>query len=202
MAFPEVAILAGTVSTFLFVVSYLPMLVKAYRSKDLASYSVSNLLLANVGNGVHSVYVFSLPAGPLWALHTFYVVSSAVMLFWWWRYRSRGRTRGNTGEGTRVGRSTDSTGQRFSAEHDVHAMHTGSGRIDLGLAGSDAGQRANRPGTRGGVEAEVPGRRAHHLGGELAGGVEQPDERALHRRAFGENPALQDRLVDCIDAGR
>ena len=62
MAEVNVAVVAGTVSTFIFVGSYLPMLVKALRSKDLSSYSVWNLVLANVGNGVHSIYVFSLPA--------------------------------------------------------------------------------------------------------------------------------------------
>ena len=50
------------------------MLGKAVRSKDLASYSRSNLVLANVGNAVYSVYVFNLPPGPIWMLHTFYVV--------------------------------------------------------------------------------------------------------------------------------
>ena len=48
------------------------MLVKAYRTRDLSSYSLGNILLANVGNAVHSVYVFSLPPGPLWVLHSFY----------------------------------------------------------------------------------------------------------------------------------
>ena len=51
------------VSTLLFVVSYLPMLVKAFRTRDLESYSLGNLVLANVGNAVHSIYVFSLPPG-------------------------------------------------------------------------------------------------------------------------------------------
>ena len=60
----DVPVLAGTVSTLLFVVSYLPMLVKAFRTRDLESYSLGNLLIANVGNGVHSIYVFSLPHGP------------------------------------------------------------------------------------------------------------------------------------------
>ena len=41
------------------------MLGKAARTKDLASYSIGNIVLANAGNLVHSVYVFSLPAGPL-----------------------------------------------------------------------------------------------------------------------------------------
>jgi uncharacterized protein with PQ loop repeat len=85
----EAGVVAGTLSTTLFVISYLPMLIKAFRTRDLRSYSAGNLVVANVGNLVHSVYVFSLPPGPLWILHTFYVVSSALMLFWWWRYRSR-----------------------------------------------------------------------------------------------------------------
>lgn len=58
------------------------MLVKAFRTRDLASYSRSNLLIANVGHGVHSVYVFSLPFEPIWFLHGFYLASTAVMLVW------------------------------------------------------------------------------------------------------------------------
>ena len=82
-------IVAGIVSTVLFVVSYLPMLVKAFCTRDLESYSLGNLLLANVGNGVHSIYVFSLPPGPIWFLHGFYVVSTAVMLLWHRLYAGR-----------------------------------------------------------------------------------------------------------------
>ena len=80
MDWHDFPILAGTVSTLLFVVSYMPMLVKAFRTRDLESYSLGNLVIANVGNGVHSIYVFSLPPGPIWVLHSFYVVSTAVML--------------------------------------------------------------------------------------------------------------------------
>jgi uncharacterized protein with PQ loop repeat len=85
----SVAVLAGTVSTVLFGLSTLPMLVKAARTKDLTSYSRGNMVLANVGNAVHSIYVFQLPAGPIWALHAFYLVSSALMLFWHLRYARR-----------------------------------------------------------------------------------------------------------------
>lgn len=84
----EAGTLAGIVSTTLFVASYLPMLYKAVRSRDLTSYSLGNLVIANVGNGVHTIYVLSLPPGPLWALHGFYLGSSALMLLWWWRFRS------------------------------------------------------------------------------------------------------------------
>ena len=82
----DLPILAGVVSTTLFVTSTLPMLAKAWRTRDLSSYSLGQLLLANLGNLVYSVYVFSLPAGPIWALHSFYVVSTATMLVWFLRY--------------------------------------------------------------------------------------------------------------------
>lgn len=88
MALP---VLAGMVSTAVFAGSVLPMLLKAARTRDLSSYSRGNLVLANVGNAVHSIYVFHLPAGPIWLLHAFYVITSALMLFWWIRYRPRSR---------------------------------------------------------------------------------------------------------------
>ena len=66
-----IPVLAGAVSTVIFASSTLPMLVKAARTKDLSFYSLGNILLANLGNLVHSIYVFQLPAGPIWALHTF-----------------------------------------------------------------------------------------------------------------------------------
>jgi hypothetical protein len=81
--------LAGLTSTVIFAVSTVPMLAKAYHSRNLSSYSLGNIVLANVGNGVHSVYVVSLPPGPIWALHTFYLVSSALMLGWYLRYGLR-----------------------------------------------------------------------------------------------------------------
>lgn len=84
----DVAILAGVMSTGLFAMSYLPMLVKAARTKDLSSYSLGNLAITNAGNLVHSIYVFSLPVGPIWFLHAFYLVASALMLLWFLRYRA------------------------------------------------------------------------------------------------------------------
>jgi hypothetical protein len=84
----DLAVLAGVLSTGLFAMSYLPMLVKAARTKDLSSYSLGNIAITNVGNAVHSVYVFSLPLGPIWFLHTFYLVASALMLMWFLRYRA------------------------------------------------------------------------------------------------------------------
>jgi uncharacterized protein with PQ loop repeat len=90
----SLAVLAGSASTVLFAISTLPMLIKAARTKELNSYSRGNLVLANVGNAVHSVYVFQLPAGPIWALHSFYILASGLMLFWHLRYAKRTSRRG------------------------------------------------------------------------------------------------------------
>jgi hypothetical protein len=48
-------VVAGSVSTAIFVASTLPMLVKAGRTKDLASYSLGNIALANLGNLIYAV---------------------------------------------------------------------------------------------------------------------------------------------------
>lgn len=94
MTTSSLAVLAGFASTALFVTSTLPMLAKAWRTRDLSSYSLGQLLLSNLGNAVYSVYVFSLPPGPVWALHAFYVVSTATMLVWFLRYGMRTCTHG------------------------------------------------------------------------------------------------------------
>jgi hypothetical protein len=86
MATTSIPVLAGIASTVIFASSVLPMLVKARRTKDLTSYSLGNILLANLGNVVYSVYVYSLPPGPIWALHGFYLVSTGLMLVWRLRY--------------------------------------------------------------------------------------------------------------------
>jgi len=79
-------VVAGAVSTAIFVASALPMLMKAFRTKDLKSYSLPNIALSNVGNVIHSVYVYSLPPGPIWVLHSFYLVTTGLMLLWYLRY--------------------------------------------------------------------------------------------------------------------
>jgi len=76
----DIPIIAGTVSTVVFAVSNLPMLRKALRTRDVSSYSLSSLVMINAANVVYSLYVFTLPIGPIWALHTFYLVSCAIMV--------------------------------------------------------------------------------------------------------------------------
>lgn len=100
----DVAILAGVTSTGLFAMSYLPMLVKAARTKDLSSYSLGSLAITNAGNLLYSAYVFSLPVGPIWVLHSFYVVSSALMLTWFLRYRPGRRADAASRRGTNAPR--------------------------------------------------------------------------------------------------
>ena len=72
--------IAGTVSTVVFAVSNLPMLRKALRTRDVSSYSLASVGMINAANVLYSLYVFSLPVGPVWALHTFYLISCAILL--------------------------------------------------------------------------------------------------------------------------
>src|SRR5215212_5379241 len=83
----DISLLAGIMSSSIFTLSHIPMLIRAFRTKDLHSYSAANLVLANLGNAFHWLYVAALPFGPIWFLHSFYTLVSAVMLFWYMHYR-------------------------------------------------------------------------------------------------------------------
>lgn len=48
----------------------------------------------------YAVYVLSLPPGPVWAIHGFYLTSTALMLFWWLRYTRASRRKGPRTERT------------------------------------------------------------------------------------------------------
>src|SRR5262245_3494110 len=117
------------------------MLVKAYRSRDLGSYSLGNIALANLGNAVHAVYVYSLPPGPIWLLHTFYLVSSALMLSWYLRYGLRQPAQSAA---ARMGGSPDA--KRAGADH-VKPVAEVSGHVLLtppAQAGAIAGRAVRR----------------------------------------------------------
>jgi uncharacterized protein with PQ loop repeat len=73
----------------IFALSALPMLLEAAQTKNLASYSLGNIVLSNVGI---VIYVFDLQMGPVWALHSFYLVTTGLMLVWYVRYVVRPRT--------------------------------------------------------------------------------------------------------------
>jgi hypothetical protein len=84
----DIQIIAGSISTVVFVVSSIFMVYKAYATSDLESYSLGNLLFSNLGNLVHWIYISSLPFGPIWFLHAYYTLITALMLFWYFRFRS------------------------------------------------------------------------------------------------------------------
>jgi len=73
---------AGMASTLLFLGSMLPMAARAIRTRDMTSYSRGHLVLTNLGNLAHTVYVVSLPVGPVWALHSAHTGLAALMLVW------------------------------------------------------------------------------------------------------------------------
>ena len=87
----QFALFAGSAAAAIFMISQLPMLIKAGRTKDLASYSFANFGLANIGNVLYAVYVFQLPVGPIWFMHGFSMVVAALMLTWYLRYVPRSR---------------------------------------------------------------------------------------------------------------
>jgi uncharacterized protein with PQ loop repeat len=80
--------IAGFTSSMIFVTSSLPMLVKAFKTKDLKSYSPVNIVLSNLGNFLYWLYVISLPIGPIWFLHGFFTVSTLLMLVFYLRYET------------------------------------------------------------------------------------------------------------------
>jgi hypothetical protein len=86
MDIPTLQVLAGFASTAMFVAGNLPMLLKAYTTKNLKSYSLGHILLGSLGNLTYWLYLTSLPFGPVWILQGFFTASSALMLFWYLRY--------------------------------------------------------------------------------------------------------------------
>lgn len=83
----SLALLAGTLSTLMFVSSNFPMLLKAFRTQDLRSYSLTHIALSNLGNLIHWVYVASLPVGPIWFLHGFFAFAIGLMLRCYLRFQ-------------------------------------------------------------------------------------------------------------------
>jgi uncharacterized protein with PQ loop repeat len=94
-------IIAGLTSSVLFASSKLPMLLKAYRTRDLKSYSFGHIMLSNTGNAIYWLYVTSLPLGPIWLLQGFFTMADMLLLLCYVRYQrveAPSRT-GNAGPG-------------------------------------------------------------------------------------------------------
>ncbi|HEU5101789.1 MAG TPA: hypothetical protein VFU22_22365 [Roseiflexaceae bacterium] len=86
IAFVQLA--AGTVSSIIFAASNLPMLTKMVKTKNLKSYSLSQIVLSNLGNLIYWLYVVSLPFGPVWFLHSFFTITTSLMLLFYLRYET------------------------------------------------------------------------------------------------------------------
>src|SRR4051794_16723168 len=86
-----------------------------------------------------------------------------------------------------------------SGEVDLRGGEADSG-VDGAFAGGAGGEGAERPVAGGRVEAEVTGGVGYHLGGELAGGVQQPDERAGDRGTGAQHLAGDDGVLLQVDA--
>jgi len=102
----EFALFAGSAAAAIFMLSQLPMLAKACRTRDLSSYSFANIGLANLGNLLYAVYVVHVPLGPVWAIHGFNSTTSVLMLFWYLRHGRR------TPAAARQDRSAGASGSR------------------------------------------------------------------------------------------
>jgi uncharacterized protein with PQ loop repeat len=95
----QVQMMAGSVAGLIFAAASWNMLVKAWRTKDLRSYSLGQLVLNNVGNLFYWFYVVSLPFGPIYFMHAFFTLASLIMLVWYLVYRNAPNNRKSvTGE--------------------------------------------------------------------------------------------------------
>ena len=89
----QLALLAGSISTMIFAASNIPMLLKVLRTKEVGSYSATNIVLANVGNLIYWVYLATLPFGPVWLLHGYNTITTVLMLALYLRFRNKHSTR-------------------------------------------------------------------------------------------------------------
>jgi len=89
----QIQMVSGSVAGLIFAAASWNMVVKAWRPKDLGSYSLTQLALTNLGNLFYWLYVISLPIGPIWFMHAFYTLISLLMLVWYFIYRSRPEVR-------------------------------------------------------------------------------------------------------------
>ncbi len=86
-------IASGSIAGLIFSAGSLNMLIKAWQTKDLRSYSLGQLVLNNVGNLFYWFYVISLPFGPIYFMHGFFTLVSALMVIWYFAYRPAAENR-------------------------------------------------------------------------------------------------------------
>ena len=82
----DIQLIAGSISSIMFVISTLPMVWKALKTKDLKSYSLGNIVLSNLANIIYWIYVTGLPFGPVWYIHVFNTLITLVMLILYFQH--------------------------------------------------------------------------------------------------------------------
>lgn len=88
----DIQLMAGSISSLIFMMGSLTMVIRAWRTRDMQSYSAAMLILNNIGNIIYWVYLLSLPLGPVHVLQAFYTVTTVFMLVWWVLYHKRPET--------------------------------------------------------------------------------------------------------------
>lgn len=84
----QVQVVAGSLAGLIFAAASWNMAAKAWRTKDLRSYSRGQVVLNNVGNLLYWLYVVSLPFGPIYFMHGFCTLVWVLMLIWYFAYRT------------------------------------------------------------------------------------------------------------------
>ncbi len=84
----QMQMVAGSVAGLIFAGASWNMLIKAWRTRDLRSYSLGQIVLNNVGNLFYWLYVISLPFGPIYFMHGFFTLVSVLMLILYFVYRT------------------------------------------------------------------------------------------------------------------
>ena len=88
----QIQMVAGSLAGLIFAAGSVDMLVKAWRTKDLRSYSLGQIALNNIGNLFYWLYVISLPFGPIYFMHGFFTLVSLLMLIGYFAYRTAPQT--------------------------------------------------------------------------------------------------------------
>ena len=80
MDFNRLQILVGYLCASIFMLSRVPMLLKAIHTRDLRSYSPAHLVMSTCANLLFWIYVVGLPIGPVWILQIFFTITDVTML--------------------------------------------------------------------------------------------------------------------------
>jgi hypothetical protein len=107
----NIQLISGSLAGFIFAGAHWNMIVKAWRTKDLRSYSLGQIILNNLGNGFYWLYVVGLPLGPIYFMHAFFTLASILMLIWYLLYGQADRpTRASTAATIRLHLASPSSG--------------------------------------------------------------------------------------------